>query len=144
VVRQGIVAVVAMVVAGGVFGGCARQPTTSEASVTSPAPSSRTAADARGSSSPVAVKPSARTIMITVRGGVAGGETGRVTVPRGTPVSLAVASDAADEVHVHGYDRKAEIPAGGTATVSFTANIAGVFEVELEDSKLPLLQLRVS
>jgi hypothetical protein len=57
-----------------------------------------------------------RTIAITVHGGQPGGQTGRVSVPLGTVVSLAVTSDAADEIHVHGYDRKAEIPPGGTAS----------------------------
>jgi hypothetical protein len=54
-----------------------------------------------------------------------------------------VSSDVADELHVHGYDRKAKIPAGATGSVAFTANTPGVFEVELENSKLALLQLQV-
>ncbi|MBV8992508.1 MAG: hypothetical protein JO287_02125 [Pseudonocardiales bacterium] len=135
------VAVAALVV-GGVLGGCAREPTTDSSSVVSPAPSSGTAAGVAGSSARSTVP--TRTIAITVRGRQASGETGRVSVPLGTVVSLAVTSDVGDEIHVHGYDRKAEIPPGGTASMSFMANVAGVFEVELEDSKLQLLQLQVS
>jgi hypothetical protein len=44
---------------------------------------------------------------------------------------------------VHGYDRKANVPAGATASVAFIATTPGVFEVELENSKLQLLQLQV-
>jgi heme/copper-type cytochrome/quinol oxidase subunit 2 len=97
---------------------------------------------ARGAPAPA--PPAVRTISVTVHGGKVNGETGRVTVPLGTPVVVAVSSDVADEIHVHGYDRKAKVPAGTTAAVTFTANNPGVFEVELEDSKLQLLQLQVS
>jgi heme/copper-type cytochrome/quinol oxidase subunit 2 len=82
-------------------------------------------------------------VSVKVHGGKVSGETGRIAVPLGTPVVLSVSSDVADEIHVHGYDRKAKVPAGTTASVAFTTNIPGVFEVELEDSKLPLLQLQV-
>jgi heme/copper-type cytochrome/quinol oxidase subunit 2 len=58
-------------------------------------------------------------------------------------VVLSVSSDVADEIHVHGYDRKANVPAGATASVVFTANTPGVFPVELENSKRQLLQLQV-
>ncbi len=88
--------------------------------------------------------PSARVINITVRGGQISGDTGRVEVPLGTPVTINVTSDVADEVHIHGYEKKAEIPAGGSASVSFAADIPGVFEGELHESGLQLLQLQVS
>lgn len=93
---------------------------------------------------PAPIAPTTHTISITVRGGQATGDTGQVTVPLGTPVTLSVTSDVADEIHVRGYDRKAKIPAGGTASVNFTANSPGVFDVELEESKLHMLQLHVS
>jgi hypothetical protein len=57
---------------------------------------------------------------------------------------LAVSSDVADKVHLHGYDKEAQIPAGETGSVSFTADIPGVFEVELHESGLQLLQLQVN
>jgi hypothetical protein len=96
------------------------------------------------SSPPTPVGSAVRMITITVRGGQVSGETGRVIVALGTPVTLSVTSDVAEEAHVHGYDREVEIPAGGSASVSFTADIPGVFEVELHKSKRQLLQLQVS
>jgi hypothetical protein len=105
---------------------------------------STASASAAPGSAPAPAAPTVRMISVTVRGGKASGETGRVTVPLGTPLIVSVRSDAADEIHVHGYDRKAKVPAGATASVAFTANVPGVFEVELEDSKLALLQLHVS
>jgi hypothetical protein len=88
--------------------------------------------------------PSARVLTLTVSGGKASGDTDRVVVALGTPVTINVTSDAADEVHVHGYDKETQIPAGGTGSVAFTADIPGVFEVELHESGLQLLQLQVS
>lgn len=98
---------------------------------------------AAAGSAPAPAAPTVRTINIKVSSGKASGDVGRVAVPLGTPIVLSVSSDVADEIHVHGYDRKARVPAGATGSVAFTANTAGVFEVELEDAKLELLQLQV-
>jgi hypothetical protein len=54
-----------------------------------------------------------------------------------------VSSDTADEVHVHGYDLKKDVAAGGTVSFAFRADIDGIFEVELENSGIQLAQLRV-
>ena len=83
-----------------------------------------------------------RVVNVAFRGGVVTGDT-RHQVRRGEVVRLVVASDVADEVHVHGYDDKAEVPAGGTVELSFTADIPGVFEVELERQGRRLLTLEV-
>lgn len=76
-------------------------------------------------------------------GAVTGGST-RYAVPLGSTVELVVASDVADEIHVHGYDRTAFVTAGATATLRFVADVPGVFEVELEQRGTPLAQLQVS
>ncbi len=51
--------------------------------------------------------------------------------------------DAADSVHVHGYDLTAAVEPNQTVLVAFTATIRGVFEVELEQSGLLLVELAV-
>jgi hypothetical protein len=131
--RMGIL-VAAGLVAMGALGGCGGGVST--------APGSSSGGASAGSA-PGPAAPSIRTITVTVRGGKASGDIGRIQLPLGTPVLLAVSSEVADELHVHGYDRKAKIPAGATGSVAFTANTPGVFEVELENSKLALLQLQV-
>ena len=141
--RRAMAVAAALMVVVGVLAGCGGEPATGGASSAPPALSSGTPADGPGGSSAASVGPTTHVIAVRVRGGQVSGETGRVTVPLGTPVTLSVTSDVADEIHLHGYDRKAEIPAGGTAWISFTANIPGIFEVELEQSKLQLLQLQV-
>ncbi|MBV8994503.1 MAG: hypothetical protein JO287_12585 [Pseudonocardiales bacterium] len=123
------IVVAAAAVAVGTLGGCGH--------------GASTAANPGGASAKPPAASTVRTISIKVHGGKASGDTGRIAVPLGTPIVLSVSSDVADEIHVHGYDRKANVPAGTTASVVFTANTPGVFEVELENSKLQLLQLQV-
>jgi len=54
-----------------------------------------------------------------------------------------VTADRADEVHVHGYDRMVDVEPGKPAVLEFTANLPGVFEVELEEASLKLVELQV-
>jgi hypothetical protein len=82
-------------------------------------------------------------IEVLVMGGAVAGGVQRFPVARGKTVELVVSSDVADEVHLHGYDRKVDVPAGGKATLSFVADVPGVFEVELEKSKVQIAQLEV-
>jgi len=82
-------------------------------------------------------------IEVTVAHGTASGDTGRVKVATGTPVALVVTSDTADEVHVHGYDIESELTAGTPKTLHFTADVPGVFEVELHKAGMVLLRLQV-
>lgn len=82
-------------------------------------------------------------VRITVRDGRVVGGAQRVKVRLGDVVRLVVTSDVADEVHLHTYDERADVAAGGTATVTFTASIPGVVEAELEEHGLTLVRLQV-
>jgi heme/copper-type cytochrome/quinol oxidase subunit 2 len=84
-----------------------------------------------------------RRVQVTVTGSQVQTASKRVKVPLGTQVRLEVTADRADEVHLHGYDRKVDITPGKQATLDFTADTPGVFEVELEDAGLKLLELQV-
>jgi hypothetical protein len=117
--------------------GPAVAPTTTDASSAGSAP-----AGVNTSTEPAAA--ANQTIRVTYAGGKATGDTGKIPVAVGAVVELVVTSDVADEVHVHGYDLSAQVPAGGTATVDFTADIPGGFEVELEQLGFQLLELQVS
>lgn len=88
--------------------------------------------------------PPVRTVTVTVSGGTVTPKPGRVKVGLGEPLSLRVSSDVADEIHVHGYDLRREVAAGGTATLTFAPDLPGIFEVELESRGLRLLDLQVS
>ena len=63
---------------------------------------------------------------------------------KGDRIRFIVTSDVSDEVHVHGYDIAKNVKAGSSVRFSFPASIEGVFEVELEERKEPIAQLRVS
>ena len=82
-------------------------------------------------------------LAVTVRGGsvVEGASRQRATLNQ--PVTIRVTSDVAEEVHVHGYDKRVDVAAGRTAEVTFVANIPGVFEVEFERSHKLLFTLEV-
>jgi hypothetical protein len=80
---------------------------------------------------------------IEVKGGQVSGGVRQIQAPVGAPVELRVTSDQADIVHVHGYDLEAPVAPGEAATVTFTADIPGVFEVELEERGLKIAELEV-
>jgi len=82
-------------------------------------------------------------IQVRVAGGKVETAERRVTVSRGDRVRVQVESDQADEVHVHGFDLSKQVGPGKPATVEFTANLPGVWEVELEDAKRKLFDLEV-
>lgn len=81
-------------------------------------------------------------IEVTVRDGEVDGPL-KPQVEQGQTVRIVVDTDVADEVHVHGYDLMAEVEPGRPAELVFEATAPGVFEVELEDAGLLLLQLKV-
>ncbi len=124
---------------GGDGGGAGREGATS--STSAPSEERTTSSTAPGASTTTA--PAGKVITVVVAGGKVVGGFRREKVKQGEPVVLRVTSDTADEVHVHGYDKKVDVAAGGTAEISFTPDIPGVFEVELEERKLTLLELEV-
>ena len=101
-------------------------------------------ASASPSESPTAVAPAGTTIEVTVTGGKVTTPSKRVKVKLGDTVRLTVTSDVAEEVHVHTYDRTADLAPGKPTTLEFEADIPGTHEVELEKSHLGLVELQVS
>ena len=82
------------------------------------------------------------TVRITagkVQGGVQ-----TVKVPAGQTVTLSGVSDVADSLHVHGYDETLELTPGKEASLTFTADVGGVFEVETHETGLLVAKLQVS
>jgi hypothetical protein len=109
-----------------------------------PSAAASAAADPTAASPTPGPTPSVRTLSVSYAGGAVTGTSGREEVPLGEQVVLRVASDVAEEVHVHGYDVEGAVPAGGSVDIPLTASIPGVFEVELHDSGKVLFQLRVA
>ena len=94
-------------------------------------------------SSPPTTSSTGTVLSVTVRGGsvVEGGSRQRATLNQS--VTIRVTSDVADEVHVHGYEKRFPVAAGQRGEVTFVANIPGVFEVEFEKSHKQLFTMEV-
>lgn len=102
--------------------------------------------DAASSSTTTASGPINTTGAVTIDVGYAGGSItggGRRSAALGQTVIIKVTSDIADEVHLHGYDKKADAAPGTVATITFVADKPGIFEVELEKKGLKLFELEV-
>jgi heme/copper-type cytochrome/quinol oxidase subunit 2 len=76
--------------------------------------------------------------------GVVTTETNRVKARIGDTVEIIVTSDVAEEVHLHGYDIVADLEPSVATTLRFTADIPGIFELEMENSGTLIFELEVS
>jgi hypothetical protein len=85
--------------------------------------------------------PSVRTVRV-VNGQPQGGVR-TLSYDKGDVVRLRVRSDIADEIHIHGYDLKKDVRAGGSVQFRFTADIEGRFEIELEDAGTQIANVEV-
>ncbi|HEX7275991.1 MAG TPA: hypothetical protein VF244_01320 [Acidimicrobiales bacterium] len=85
---------------------------------------------------------SGRVAEFTYSGGNVSGDS-RVTAKLGEQVTIRVTSDVAEEIHVHTYDLTVDLEPAVAGEVTFTADIPGVHEVELEHSHLRLTSLEV-
>lgn len=71
------------------------------------------------------------------------GSVTKIKVNQNDTVTFRVKSDVAEEIHVHGYDKKFDIRAGQTKTISFDADLTGIFEIEFENSGTQIGELTV-
>jgi FtsP/CotA-like multicopper oxidase with cupredoxin domain len=88
--------------------------------------------------------PAPRVESIRIRDGKpASGKARTLKFKNGDTVRLRFSSNTAAEIHIHGYDKTADVPAGGSATVRFKANAEGIFEIEEHHSGALLAKLEV-
>jgi hypothetical protein len=80
---------------------------------------------------------------IVVKGGEPVGGVAELTFNSGDDIRFNVESDAAAEVHFHGYDVSQEVEAGGEVSFDVPADIEGVFEVELEETATQIAEITV-
>jgi hypothetical protein len=136
-------ALLALLTAGLLLAGCAGTDPDATRSSATPTSSPGPSADAAPTSGTAPAGATGQRIEVRAVRGSVSGDTGRVTVPLGTAVTLAVTSDAPDEVHVHGYDLTTALSPGTPSELAFDATLPGVFEVELHESGTVLLFLQV-
>jgi hypothetical protein len=90
-------------------------------------------------------KPAAPAVpTITIKDGKPVGGEQEIEVDKGDTIQFKVKSDEDHEIHMHGYDIAKDVEAGGTVTYNVPADIDGIFEIEIEDLKEPIAELRVN
>ena len=67
----------------------------------------------------------------------------REAIRVGQTVHLHVTADRTDQVHVHGIDQLVDIKSGQPMEITFAMPTPGVYDVELEEVRIPLVQLEV-
>lgn len=81
---------------------------------------------------------------IEVRDGEPVGGVQTLEFDSGEEIRFRVSSDAAEEIHVHGYDIAKDVPAGGTIEFDFPAELEGIYEAELEELGVQIAELRIN
>ena len=111
------------------------QATTTTGSTTTTGPAATT--------TPPPPRPNRVTIRLRVADGQPVGGIRRPKVKQGRRVTIVTTADVGDHVHLHGYDIMADVAPGSPARIRFRATIPGRFEIELEDSGIPIAELSV-
>lgn len=118
--------------------------TSSEAEVTTTVAPTSTAADDAETTTTTEPDAGQGPLEVEFEGGevVGGAPTHEVEI--GATVHLLVSSDVADHVHVHGYDLFFDVVPDEPTEIMFTADVPGVFEIEMEGTHELLVELVVS
>lgn len=125
-------------------------PATANPSSTPSVLASPSNSESSGSASPQpsTAAPSRAAADVTVEIRIADGKitTGirNVKVDSGQSVLIRGVSDVADSLHVHGYDQSLDLEPGKPAELIFTADVAGVFEIETHETAKLVAKLTVT
>ncbi|MFL5833950.1 MAG: hypothetical protein ACJ76B_08210 [Solirubrobacterales bacterium] len=106
---------------------------------------SETGADS-SKAAPEAEKPAGKADVptVVVRDGEPVGGVQELEFSAGEEIRFRVSSDKAEEIHVHGYDIAKDVPAGGTVEFDFPAELEGIYEAELEELGVQIVELRIN
>jgi hypothetical protein len=81
---------------------------------------------------------------IEIKNGKPVGGVEKFQFKKGDTMVFAVKSDEKHEIHFHGYDVSNDVPAGGTVVFRVRAKIEGIFEIEIEDTKTQIAEVKVT
>lgn len=118
-------------------------PTTTESTTTALPPTTAPPTTVPTTTATTIAPPSGTIIELEVTDGRLEGGARREAAPLGEEVTVRVSGNSADHVHIHGYDLFLHLE-DGEGELAFTADIPGVFEIELEEAGIVLVQLEVS
>lgn len=99
--------------------------------------------DDAGNSAAETVQGGTQRFEIKLAGGRLAAGDATLKAKQGDTVTIKVTSDAADELHLHGYDLSFDLESGKPVERTFTADQAGQFEAELHEAKTPVFVLEV-
>ncbi len=88
--------------------------------------------------------PKPEATVVQIKGGEPVGGVKTISVKQGDQVRIVVTSDAAGEVHLHGYDIEREVSPSAPARFNFTAKNQGRYEMELHGADTKLAQVDVT
>lgn len=91
-----------------------------------------------------AVEEETPTATIRLESGEPVGGAARIEVARGDTVTIRIRSDTDEQIHVHGYDLTQSVGPGQPATLTFTAELEGIFDIEAHESGAHVAELVVS
>jgi len=92
---------------------------------------------------PEAPAPAPKIPTVVFADGAPKGGVKALSFDKGDTVRFRVRSDVAEEVHVHGFDERADVAAGKTVSFAFAAKFDGAFEVEMERSGAQVASLEI-
>jgi len=124
-----LVAVVAVVIAVASGGGDEEQAAQTTRSTTGNASEAGTKTEANEQPHET-VPPESPVTRIQIRGGEVIGGPADIRVTKGDVVRIVVSADAADDIHLHGYDIEKPVEPGQPARFRFSADVEGIFELE--------------
>jgi len=107
-----------------------------------PAPAPPAATPAATPATPAAAAPATADFEFDIAEGRVRGPLA-LSAREGQRVRLRVRSDVPDELHLHGYELSAPLPAGEWVALTFVAARAGRFEIELHGAHRELGALEV-
>ena len=81
---------------------------------------------------------------IEIRDGEPAGGVQDLSFDSGEEIRFRVESDAAWEIHFHGYDIPMDVEAQGSVEFDVPATIEGVFEVEIEETATQIAEVTVN
>ena len=124
--------------------GCGGDDNAADAVTTTETATTATTSETGGETTPTTPVAQAKVITIRVVGGRPQGGIQRPTIDQGDKVVLVIRADSGEAVHLHGYNLEQEIVPGKPVRLSFTANIAGRFELELHptDTLLAVIEVK--
>jgi FtsP/CotA-like multicopper oxidase with cupredoxin domain len=114
-------------------------PEVPPASALDPLPPETQAAPA----APEPVPAPTRSVSLVVRGGALAEGPATLQVTQGDTVAIRIVSDAAEQLHLHGYDLALDLEPGRPASLLFVADRTGRFEYELEHAQREIGVLEV-